>query len=413
MPGGVNSPVRAFKAVGGTPPFIKKAQGPFLWDEDGNKFIDFVGSWGTAILGHAHPQVLAAVSESLQNGLSFGAPCEIETKLAKAIAKSVPVAEKVRLVSSGTEACLSAIRLARGFTGRDKIIKFAGNYHGHGDMLLSKAGSGVATFGLPDSPGVPKGAAADTLTADYNSLASVEALFKENSDSIAAVILEPIAGNTGFIRGEPDFLQGLRDLCSQNGALLIFDEVMTGFRVALGGATQVSGIKPDLITLGKVIGGGMPLAAYAGSQKIMSQIAPEGPIYQAGTLSGNPVAVTCGLATLELISQNGFHDALEKKSAKLVKGLLEIAKKYDLPLQGDYQGGMFGVFFSSDPVKDYQGAKDADVEKFNAFHRKMLELGIYLAPSAFEAGFISSEHTEAHLDQTLECAEKVIKEIQG
>ncbi len=409
IPGGVNSPVRAFKSVDGEPIFIQRALGSRLWDADGNEYIDYVGSWGPAIVGHAHPDVLATVSRVAANGISFGAPTELETTLAHAVIKLLPSIEMIRFVSSGTEACMSVLRVARAFTNRSKIIKFEGCYHGHGDMLLVKAGSGAATLGVPDSPGVPSGTAADTLTVPFNDLGAVAALFEKHPEDIAALILEPMVGNSGFIRPEPGFLEGLRALCSRFRALLIFDEVMTGFRVGIHGVQGLYGITPDLTCLGKVIGGGMPLAAYGGRRDIMAKVAPSGPVYQAGTLSGNPVAVSCGLKTLELISRPGFFDQLSRRTSDLVEGLKSSAKTYNIPFVADSEGGMFGFFFNSRPVKNFADAKMSDVARFKKFFWGMLEHGVYMAPSAFEAGFVSGAHSEKDMSLTLEIADKVMK----
>jgi glutamate-1-semialdehyde 2,1-aminomutase len=407
IPGGVNSPVRAFKSVGGDPLFIAKASGSKLWDVDGNEYIDYVGSWGPAILGHAHPEVLKAVAQAAENGLSFGAPTEQETDLAKYIQLALPSMELIRFVSSGTEACMAALRVARGFTRRSKILKFEGCYHGHGDMLLVKAGSGAATLGTPDSLGVTQGVANDTLTVPFNDLGGTAALFEMNE--IAAVIVEPIVGNSGFIRPREGFLEGLRELCTKHGALLIFDEVMTGFRVAWGGAQALWNITPDLTTLGKVIGGGMPLAAYGGRRDVMSMVAPVGPVYQAGTLSGNPVAVACGLATLKILKSGDSFKKLSSTSRSLTEGLTKIASNYNLNFTADCEGGMFGFFFNADKVYNFSDAKKSDVERFRKFFWGMLDQGVYLAPSAFEAGFVSTAHTEHDITLTLERAESVMK----
>lgn len=412
IPGGVNSPVRAFRSVDGEPIFIAKAKGSKLWDADGNDYIDYVGSWGPAIVGHAHPEVLTAIQEAAANGISFGAPTELETKLAHAVMSHVPSMEMVRFVSSGTEACISALRVARAFTGRNKIIKFEGCYHGHGDMLLVKAGSGAATLGIPDSPGVPSGTASDTLTVAYNDLGAVAAIFDKHPDEIAAIIIEPIVGNSGFIRPLPGFLEGVRELCTKFGALFIFDEVMTGFRVGIGGVQKLHDICPDMTTLGKVIGGGMPLAAYGGRKDIMAKVAPSGPVYQAGTLSGNPVAVTCGLKTLELISKPEFFTKLTKQTARLVQGFQAAADKNNIPLCTDYEGGMFGFFFQKGPVRNFQGAKGSDIAMFKKFFWGMMERGVYLAASAYEAGFVSSAHSDADIDATIATAHEVMKVIR-
>lgn len=406
MPGGVNSPVRAFGSVGGEPLFIEEAGGAYLFDADGNKYIDYVGSWGPAIVGHAHPEVLEAIHQTMKKGLSFGAPTKGENLLAQRIRELMPSVERVRLVSSGTEACMSALRLARGFTGRDKIIKFTGCYHGHADMLLVQAGSGVLTLGLPDSPGVPKGATEHTLCARFNDLQSVQDIFTANKGQIAAVILEPITGNTGFIRPTEEFLNGLRKLTEDDGSLLIFDEVMTGFRVGLGGVQSLYGIKPDLTTLGKVIGGGMNIGAYGGRSDVMAKMAPEGPVYQAGTLSGNPVAVACGLKTLEILGRPGSFDHLSALSNRLMDGFQKAANDADVPLTTDCEGGMFGFYFHPGPVTCHEDAKSMDGEAFGKFFRGMIDEGIYLAPSAYEAGFVSLAHSEADIDQTIQAARR-------
>lgn len=412
IPGGVNSPVRAFKSVGGEPLFIKRAFGSRLWDEDDNEYIDYVGSWGPAIVGHAHPDVVKTIAETAASGISFGAPTELETRLAKKVIGFLPSIEMIRFVSSGTEACMSVLRVARAFTGRSRIVKFEGCYHGHGDMLLVKAGSGAATLGVPDSPGVPAGTASDTLTVPYNDLGAVAALFEKHPDEIAALIIEPIVGNSGFIRPEPGFLEGLKSLCERFGALLIFDEVMTGLRVGIGGVQGLHNIRPDLTCLGKVIGGGMPLAAYGGRRDVMAKVAPSGPVYQAGTLSGNPVAVSCGLKTIEIISQKNFFKDLTQRTAMLVEGLKAAAGRHNLPFTADFEGGMFGYFFHKGPVRNFSEAKLANVAMFKTFFWGMLERGVYLAPSAFEAGFVSGAHTEADIARTIELADQVMKECR-
>lgn len=411
MPGGVSSPVRAFKSVGGQPIVFDRVQGAYVWDVDGNQYIDYVGSWGPAICGHAHPDVTKALHEALEKGTSFGAPCVLENVLAEMVIDAVPSVEMVRFVNSGTEACMSVLRLMRAFTGREKIIKFEGCYHGHADMFLVKAGSGVATLGLPDSPGVPKSTTGNTLTAPFNDLEAVKALFEENRDQIAGVILEPVVGNAGFIPPDAGFLEGLRELTHEYGALLVFDEVMTGFRIAYGGAQQKFGVTPDLTTLGKVIGGGLPVGAYGGRRDIMSLVAPAGPMYQAGTLSGNPLAMTAGIKTLELLRQPGTYDQLEKVTKRLADGLLQIAKETGHEACGGNISGMFGLFFAAGPVHNYEDAKKSDLNKFSRFHRGMLERGIYLAPSQFEAGFTSLAHTEADIDRTLEAAREVMSSL--
>jgi glutamate-1-semialdehyde 2,1-aminomutase len=406
IPGGVNSPVRAFKGVGGDPVFVESAAGAYLFDPDGRRYIDYVGSWGPMILGHAHPEVIAAVGEVIHKGLSFGAPTEIETRMADRVCDLMPSVEMVRMVSSGTEATMSAIRLARGFTGRDKIVKFEGCYHGHSDSLLVKAGSGALTLGEPSSPGVPAALAEHTVTLDYNDLDQVRDTFAAIGDQIACIIVEPVTGNMNCILPEPGYLQGLREVCDQYGALLIFDEVMTGFRVALGGAQSVYEVWPDLTTLGKVIGGGMPVGAFGGRREVMQKIAPLGPVYQAGTLSGNPVAMTAGLKTLELIAAPGFFETLGAKVERLSSGMVERARKADIPLTENHLGGMFGLFFSTqERVTNFAGATGCDQARFRAFFHAMLESGVYLAPSSFEAGFISAAHTDADIDATLRAAE--------
>jgi len=407
IPGGVNSPVRAFRSVGGTPVFFKRGSGSRLWDEDGKEYIDYVGSWGPMILGHAHPEVIAAVQQTAVNSLSFGAPTALELEMAELVTRLVPSMEQIRLVSSGTEATMSAIRLARGFTGRSKIVKFEGCYHGHADALLVKAGSGALTFGQPSSAGVPPEVAAHTLTLPYNDNAAVEHLFDRIGSEIACVIVEPVVGNMNLIVPQNNFLQTLRDQCTKHGAVLIFDEVMTGFRVALGGAQQLYGIKPDLTTLGKVIGGGLPVGAFGGRRDIMACLAPLGPVYQAGTLSGNPVAVAAGLATLKLIQAPGFHDRLAAMTLRLVEGLAASAKKAGIAFSAQSVGGMFGIYFSANVPVSFDEVMQSDKEAFNHFFHDMLDAGVYLAPSAFEAGFVSAAHTEADIDATLKIAEGI------
>ena len=411
IPGGVNSPVRAFRGVGGTPIFFKRGAGAWLYDEDDCRYIDYVGSWGPMIAGHAHPAVVRAVQEAAANGLSFGAPTAIETVMACRIQELVPAMELVRMCNSGTEATMSAIRLARGFTGRDRIIKFEGCYHGHSDSLLVKAGSGALTLGVPTSPGVPAALAAQTVTLTYNDLDPVRHVFGQIGADIAGVIVEPVAGNMNCIPPAPGFLQGLRDLCDQYGSVLIFDEVMTGFRVALGGAQMLYNITPDLTTLGKIIGGGMPVGAFGGKRAIMEKLAPLGPIYQAGTLSGNPVAMAAGLATLELISAPGFHADLAAKTRRLCDGLVAAAGAAGIPLTANYVGGMFGLFFTGETVTTYAQAVACEVERFKAFFHGMLAEGVYLAPSAFEAGFMSSAHTDEDIEATLAAARRVFARI--
>lgn len=408
MPGGVSSPVRAFKSVGGQPIVFDRVKGAYIWDVDNNQYIDYVGTWGPAICGHAHPDVIKALHDALEKGTSFGAPSALENVLAEMVIDAVPSIEMVRFVNSGTEACMAVLRLMRAFTGRDKIIKFEGCYHGHADMFLVKAGSGVATLGLPDSPGVPKSATSNTLTAPYNDLEAVKALFAENKDEISGVILEPVVGNAGFIPPDAGFLEGLREITKENGALLVFDEVMTGFRIAYGGAQEKFGVTPDLTTLGKIIGGGLPVGAYGGRRDIMSMIAPAGPVYQAGTLSGNPLAMTAGIKTLEQLQKPGTYAYLEKITKRLSDGLLQIAKETGHAACGGNISGMFGFFFTAGPVHNYEDAKKCDLSKFSRFHRGMLEEGVYLAPSQFEAGFTSLAHTEEDIDKTLAAARKVM-----
>ena len=404
MPGGVNSPVRAFKSVGGEPFFVERAEGPWLFDADGRRYIDYVGSWGPMIVGHNHPQVLAAVIETARRGLSFGTPNPLEVTMAETLAELVPSCEMVRMVNSGTEATLSAIRLARGATGRSRIVKFEGCYHGHGDSFLVKAGSGALTFGVPNSPGVPKALADLTLTLPYNDFEAATALFDEAGGDIAGLIIEPVVGNANCLPPRAGYLQHLRELCTRHGVVLIFDEVMTGFRVALGGAQARYGVTPDLSTFGKVIGGGMPVGAYGGRRDLMQQIAPAGPIYQAGTLSGNPVAMAAGLAMLDLVRTPGFHDALESATHALCDGLEAAARAAGVPFTTQRVGGMFGMFFSRDPVDTYAGALACDTAAFNRFFHAMLERGVFLAPSAFEAGFMSSAHGPEVIEETLAAA---------
>ena len=405
IPGGVNSPVRAFRSVGGTPRFIQRGRGAYLWDADDNSYVDYVLSWGPLILGHAHPAVVAALHSALENGTSYGAPTALETELAELVIDLVPSIEMIRFVNSGTEATMSALRLARAATGRDKIIKFSGCYHGHADMLLVQAGSGVATLGLPDSPGVPASAAADTLIAPYNDLAAVQQLLAAYSGQIAAVIVEPIAANIGFVPPAAGFLEGLQALCRQGGALFILDEVMTGFRAALGGAQELWGLDPDLTCLGKVIGGGLPVGAYAGKRAIMELVAPAGPMYQAGTLSGNPLAMTAGLATLRTLVEPGVFERIVRTTAELVMGIEAAAAEYDVPVQAGFAGTMFGVYFLKSPgavISDYASAKEnADSQRYARVFHAMLDRGVYLAPSQFEAGFMSSTHGNLEIDITL------------
>ena len=412
IPGGVNSPVRAFNGVGGTPLFITNAEGPYTYDADDKKYIDYVGSWGPMILGHNHPEIKQAVLEAVERGLSYGAPTETEIFMAEKVKELVPSIEKVRMVSSGSEATMSAIRLARGFTGRDKILKFEGCYHGHADSLLVKAGSGALTMGVPNSPGIPADFAKHTLTVAFNDIEQVKAIFDEYKDEIACIIVEPVAGNMNCIPPVEGFLEGLRAVCDEHKSVLIFDEVMTGFRVALGGAQAYYNIQPDLTCLGKVIGGGMPVGAFGGKKEIMDFIAPVGPVYQAGTLSGNPIAMAAGLKALQLLSQGNLHQELEAKSKALCEGLLQEADKARIPLTTNFVGGMFGFFFTStESVNSYQQATECDLERFKKFFHLMLEEGVYLAPSAFEAGFISSMHTDADIAETISAAAKVFKKL--
>jgi glutamate-1-semialdehyde 2,1-aminomutase len=408
IPGGVNSPVRAFKSVGGTPLFIERAEGAYLYDVDGKRYIDYVGSWGPMIAGHANPEVVEAVQQAALKGLSYGAPTEIEITMAEKIQQLMPSIESVRMVSSGTEATMSAIRLARGFTGRDSIVKFEGGYHGHGDSLLVKAGSGALTFGEPNSPGVPAALAQHTLTLDYNDSEQVEALFDKMGDQIACIIVEPVAGNMNCIPPVAGFLETLRAVCDKYGAVLIFDEVMTGFRVALGGAQSVYDVKPDLTTLGKIIGGGMPVGAFGGRNDIMQALSPVGPVYQAGTLSGNPIAMAAGLKTLEIISRDGFYEDLVAKTTGFVSDMLSVAKQNDIPLTSTQVGAMFGFFFTDlKTVKSFAEATTCNIAQFNRFFHGMLNEGVNLAPSAYEAGFVSSAHTREDLQQTVAAAGKV------
>jgi glutamate-1-semialdehyde 2,1-aminomutase len=394
LPGGVDSPVRAFKAVGGTPIFIKRGQGSRLYDEDGNEFIDYVGSWGPLILGHAHPRVVRAIKKAVERGSSFGAPTELQTTLAKLICGAMPSIEMVRFVNSGTEATMSAIRLARAFTGRNKVLKFAGCYHGHSDGLLAKAGSGMATLGIPSSPGVPAAVTADTLVAPYNNMEAVEQLFKDFASDIAAVIVEPIAGNMGVVLPKPGFLEGLRSLTHKYGALLIFDEVITGFRVAYGGAQSLYKIAPDLTCLGKIIGGGLPVGAYGGRRDIMQLVAPSGPVYQAGTLAGNPLAMTAGIETITILKERSAYQELEKKTSFLVKGIMKAANKVGVDIQVPRIGSMFTIFFARGAVTDYETAARADTALYAKFFHQMLSQGIYFPPSQFEAAFVSIVHTD-------------------
>ena len=411
MPGGVSSPVRAFKSVGGQPIVFDRVKGSHVWDVDGNEYIDYVGTWGPAICGHSNDEVNAALRETLENGTSFGAPCVKENILAEMVINAVPSVEMVRFVNSGTEACMSVLRLMRAFTGREKIIKFEGCYHGHADMFLVQAGSGVATLGLPDSPGVPKSTTASTLTAPYNDLDAVKKLFADNPGEIAGLILEPVVGNSGFVTPDAGFLEGLREITKENDALLVFDEVMTGFRISYGGAQAKFGVTPDLTTMGKVIGGGLPVGAYGGRKDIMSMVAPAGPMYQAGTLSGNPLAMTAGMKTLELLQRPGTYEHLDTVTTKLINGLLSIAREAGHEVTGGSISGMFGMFFTGQEVHNYEDAKKSDLEKFSRYHRGMLEQGIYLAPSQFEAGFTSLAHTDDDIEKTLAAAKVVLNNI--
>ena len=410
-PGGVNSPVRAFRSVGGTPRFITHAEGPWFWDADSKRYIDYIGSWGPAIVGHAHPEVISAVQQAAARGLSFGAPTEGEILMAEEICKLVPSIEQVRLVSSGTEAAMSALRLARGATGRDLVIKFEGCYHGHADSMLVKAGSGLLTFGNPTSSGVPEDFAKHTMVLDYNNSEQLEQAFKNLGDKIAAVIVEPVAGNMNLLPATKEFLRTMRTLCSQHGALLLFDEVMSGFRVALGGAQAIYGIQPDMTVLGKVIGGGLPVAAFGGRADLMKHLAPLGPVYQAGTLSGNPVAVAAGLTTLKIIQRPGFYDSLTAQTKKLVDGLSTVASAAGVSFCANSVGGMFGIYFAANVPVDYAQIMACDKERFNKFFHAMLDDGVYLAPSAFEAGFVSAAHDDATIEATLSAARSAFEKL--
>lgn len=412
IPGGVNSPVRAFGSVGGTPRFVSRAKGAHVYDTEGRAYIDYVGSWGPMLLGHAHPEVIAAVQAAAENGLSFGAPTRLETEMAERICALVPSIETVRMCSSGTEATMSALRVARGFTGRDDILKFEGCYHGHSDPLLVKAGSGALTLGVPSSPGIPADTAKHTLTLPFNDEAAVRQLFAERGDTLACVIVEPIAGNMNFVEPEPGYLEALSELCTTHGTVLIFDEVMTGFRVAAGGAQARYGVIPDMTTLGKVIGGGMPVGAFGGRRDIMNVVAPAGPVYQAGTLSGNPIAMTAGLKTLELLSVDGFHDRLHALTGRVLEGMRAAARRHGVPFTTAHAGGMFGFFFTeADKVRGFDDVMACDAAHFKQFFHAMLERGIWLAPSAFEAGFSSSAHTDADIDATVAAADEAFGEI--
>lgn len=413
IPGGVNSPVRAFKSVGLNPVFINKGEGSKIYDEDGNEYVDYVGSWGPLILGHRHPRVIEALERCLKDvGTSFGAPTELETILASMVVKAVPSVEMLRLVNSGTEATMSALRLARGYTGRKKIVKFEGCYHGHADFLLIKAGSGALTLGMPTSPGVPEETAANTIAAEYNNIEKLKEIFEKMGDEIAAVIVEPVAGNMGVVPPAPGFLEGMRNLTHSYGSLLIFDEVMTGFRVSYGGAQELYGITPDLTTLGKIIGGGLPVGAYGGKKEIMEHVSPSGPVYQAGTLSGNPLAVSAGIATLEILKQPGIYDDLEKKSAALENGLQESALQAGVPLTVNRVGSMLSAFFTAQSVKDYASACSSNTEYFRSFFKMMLENGVYIAPSPYEAAFVSSAHSENDIEYTIGSVKKSILSIK-
>ena len=416
IPGGVNSPVRAFGAVGGTPPFIARASGAYVWDAEGRRYIDYIGSWGPAILGHTHPAVLEAVCAAAREGFSFGAPTEREIELAEEICRLMPSMEQVRLVSSGTEACMSAIRLARGATGRKIIVKFEGCYHGHADALLVKAGSGLATFGQPTSAGVPPEVTQHTLTLPYNGVAELEAAFAQHGADIACLIMEPIGGNMNFVRASVEFTRRARELCTAHGALLIYDEVMTGFRVALGGAQSVyaraiPGFVPDLTVLGKVVGGGMPLAAFGGRRAVMEQLAPLGPVYQAGTLSGNPLATACGLATLREIQREGFHDELAARTHRLLDGLMREAKNAGVPLTADCEGGLFGYFLLPELPRNYEEVARSNAQQFARLFHSLLARGVYTAPSLYEAGFVSAAHTDADIDATLHAAAQALRAL--
>lgn len=404
IPGGVNSPVRAFGSVGGTPRFISRAKGPYMWDANGQRYIDYIGSWGPMIAGHAHPDVISAIERAARDGCSYGAPTEAEVEMAETLCRLIPSIEQVRMVSSGTEATMSALRLARGFTGRDQIVKFEGCYHGHADSLLVKSGSGMLTFGHPSSAGVPADVVRHTTVLEYNNVESLEACFKHEGERIAAVIVEPVAGNMNLVPGNPNFLATLRKLCTQYGSILIFDEVMSGFRVALGGAQARYNITPDLTCLGKIIGGGMPAAAFGGRRDIMAKLAPLGAVYQAGTLSGNPLAVAAGMATLALVQADGFYPQLEARTARLVEGLCGAADAANVPFSAHHIGGMFGLYFMRQAPASFAQVQGADLAAFNAFFHHMLDLGIYFAPSAYEAGFVSSAHDEAVIDATIDAA---------
>ncbi|MFN4263089.1 MAG: glutamate-1-semialdehyde 2,1-aminomutase [Thioalkalivibrionaceae bacterium] len=409
IPGGVNSPVRAFKGVGGHPVFVERAEGAYLYGADGERYIDYIGSWGPMVAGHAHPEILEAVRQACGGGLSFGCPTALEIDMAERVRQMLPSIEQIRMTSSGTEATMSAIRLARGFTGRDRIVKFEGNYHGHGDALLVKAGSGALTLGQPSSPGVPAALAGLTTTLDYNDADGVREFFAAHGDEVACIIVEPIAGNMNCIPPVPGFLETLREVCDTSGAVLIFDEVMTGFRVHPGSAQGLYGVRPDLTTLGKIIGGGMPVGAFGGRADIMGHLAPVGPVYQAGTLSGNPIAMTAGLKTLEIIARPGFYERLDSLTHRLIAGLEDAAREAGVPLSSNRVAGMFGIFFNPEPVTNYSQATHCDLVAFKAFFHAMLDRGVYLAPSAFEAGFLSTAHSEADIDTTIDCAREAFR----
>jgi len=408
IPGGVNSPVRAMKSVGRSPIFMERGQGSRMWDVDGNEYIDYVGSWGPMILGHRHPEVVTALEEALAKGTGFGTPSALEGEMARRVVEAVPSVEMVRMVNSGTEATMSALRVARGFTGRERVLKFVGCYHGHADSLLVQAGSGVATFGLPDSPGVTKGTAQDTLTAPFNDLESVKEIFSSAGEEIAAVIVEPVAGNMGCIPPAPGFLQGLREVTAAYGSLLIFDEVMTGFRVAYGGAQKRFGVTPDMTTLGKVIGGGLPVGAFGGRRDVMEQVAPAGNVYQAGTLSGNPLAMAAGVATLDVLREGNAYEVLEERGKQLEEGLKAAANEASVPVEIQRVGAMMTAFFREGPVRDFAAAKECNAERFGAFFRGMVESGVYLSPSQFECAFLSTAHSSGDIEETVEAAGKVL-----